>query len=65
MDLDVAMGTRPKVEEQHASVRHRSDLGAGATITKDVPAGALALSRQPQKNIEGWVERRAKKSKKK
>jgi len=40
-------------------------VGAGATITKDVPAGALALSRQPQKNIEGWVERRAKKSKKK
>ena len=39
-------------------------VGAGATITKDVPAGALALSRQPQKNIEGWVERRAKKSKK-
>jgi bifunctional UDP-N-acetylglucosamine pyrophosphorylase / glucosamine-1-phosphate N-acetyltransferase len=40
-------------------------VGAGATITKDVPAGALALSRQPQKNIEGWVARRAKKSKKK
>jgi bifunctional UDP-N-acetylglucosamine pyrophosphorylase/glucosamine-1-phosphate N-acetyltransferase len=35
-------------------------VGAGATITEDVPAGALALSRQPQKNIEGWVERRAK-----
>ena len=40
-------------------------VGAGATITRDVPAGALALSRQPQKNIEGWAERRAKKSKKK
>jgi bifunctional UDP-N-acetylglucosamine pyrophosphorylase/glucosamine-1-phosphate N-acetyltransferase len=40
-------------------------VGAGATITKDVPAGALALSRQPQKNIEGWATRRAKKSKKK
>jgi bifunctional UDP-N-acetylglucosamine pyrophosphorylase/glucosamine-1-phosphate N-acetyltransferase len=38
-------------------------VGAGATITKDVPAGALALSRQPQKNIEGWATRRAKKSK--
>jgi len=34
-------------------------VGAGATITKDVPAGALALSREPQKNIEGWVKRRA------
>lgn len=33
-------------------------VGAGATITRDVPAGALALSREPQKNIEGWVKRR-------
>jgi len=33
-------------------------IGAGATITEDVPDGALALSRVPQANIEGWVERR-------
>jgi bifunctional UDP-N-acetylglucosamine pyrophosphorylase/glucosamine-1-phosphate N-acetyltransferase len=33
-------------------------VGAGSTITKDVPAGALALSRAPQKNVEGWVARR-------
>lgn len=33
-------------------------VGAGATITRDVPAGALALSRIPQKIIEGWVARR-------
>jgi bifunctional UDP-N-acetylglucosamine pyrophosphorylase/glucosamine-1-phosphate N-acetyltransferase len=32
-------------------------IGAGSTITKDVPSGALALSRVPQKHIEGWVER--------
>jgi len=31
-------------------------IGAGSTITKDVPAGALALSRAPQQHIEGWVE---------
>ncbi|MCR2791533.1 bifunctional UDP-N-acetylglucosamine diphosphorylase/glucosamine-1-phosphate N-acetyltransferase GlmU [Microbacterium sp. zg.Y625] len=30
--------------------------GAGAVIRKDVPAGALALSVAPQRNIEGWVE---------
>ncbi|GAA1967300.1 bifunctional UDP-N-acetylglucosamine diphosphorylase/glucosamine-1-phosphate N-acetyltransferase GlmU [Microbacterium deminutum] len=30
--------------------------GAGAVIRKDVPAGALALSIAPQRNIEGWVE---------
>lgn len=33
-------------------------VGAGTTITEDVPAGALALSRAPQTNIEGWVARR-------
>jgi len=36
-------------------------VGAGATITKDVPAGALAVSRAPQQNIEGWAEKKAKK----
>ncbi len=30
-------------------------IGAGSTITKDVPAGALALSRTPQQHIEDWV----------
>jgi len=33
-------------------------VGAGATITEDVPEGALALSRVPQTNVEGWVEKR-------
>ena len=30
-------------------------IGAGSTITKDVPAGALAVSRAPQRHIEDWV----------
>ena len=30
-------------------------IGAGSTITKDVPAGALAVSRAPQQHIEDWV----------
>jgi bifunctional UDP-N-acetylglucosamine pyrophosphorylase / glucosamine-1-phosphate N-acetyltransferase len=29
--------------------------GAGAVIRQDVPAGALAVSRGEQRNIEGWV----------
>jgi len=29
---------------------------AGAVVRKDVPAGALAMSVAPQRNIEGWVE---------
>ena len=35
-------------------------VGAGSTITKDVPAGALAISRGDQRNIPGWAERRQK-----
>jgi len=36
-------------------------VGAGATITKDVPAGALAVTRVPQVNVEGYVERKRQK----
>jgi len=36
-------------------------IGAGSTITQDVPPDALALSRAPQKIIEGWATRRRKK----
>ena len=36
-------------------------VGAGSTITKDVPPDALATSRVPQKIREGWaIERRAR-----
>ncbi|MCX7913902.1 MAG: bifunctional UDP-N-acetylglucosamine diphosphorylase/glucosamine-1-phosphate N-acetyltransferase GlmU [Thermodesulfovibrionales bacterium] len=35
-------------------------IGSGSTITKDVPAGSLAVSRAKQKNIEGWVYRKRK-----
>ena len=33
-------------------------VGAGAAITEDVPAGALAVARARQVNIEGWVARK-------
>ena len=40
-------------------------IGAGSTITRDVPADALALSRPEQKIIEGWAaKQRAKQQKK-
>jgi bifunctional UDP-N-acetylglucosamine pyrophosphorylase/glucosamine-1-phosphate N-acetyltransferase len=39
------------------SVGRRAYTGAGSVITKDVPAGALAVSRSSQRNLEGWVER--------
>jgi bifunctional UDP-N-acetylglucosamine pyrophosphorylase/glucosamine-1-phosphate N-acetyltransferase len=34
--------------------------GAGSTITKDVPRGALAVERSEQKNVEGYTDRRRK-----
>jgi bifunctional UDP-N-acetylglucosamine pyrophosphorylase/glucosamine-1-phosphate N-acetyltransferase len=37
-------------------------VGAGSTITEDVPPGALAVSRAKQRNIEGWVARQQKKA---
>lgn len=33
-------------------------VGAGSTITEDVPAMSLAISRTPQKNIRGWAKKR-------
>lgn len=43
------------------SVGKNAYIGAGSTITEDVPADSLALSRTPQKNIIGWVRRNKKK----
>jgi len=36
-------------------------VGAGSTITKDVPPFALAVSRTPQRNFDGWAAGRARK----
>lgn len=32
-------------------------VGAGTTVTKDVPRAALALGRSKQVNVEGWADR--------
>ena len=40
-------------------------VGAGSTITKDVPADSLALSRTPQRVVEGWAARKKEERKKK
>jgi bifunctional UDP-N-acetylglucosamine pyrophosphorylase/glucosamine-1-phosphate N-acetyltransferase len=42
----------PVTIEPHAFV------AAGSTITKDVPRDALAVARDRQRNIEGWVARK-------
>lgn len=33
-------------------------IGAGSTITKDVPPGALGITRSRQRNLEGWSARK-------
>jgi len=38
-------------------VGSRSSIGAGTTVTKDIPEGALAISRVKQKNIKGWSKK--------
>ena len=38
-------------------VGSRSSIGAGTTVTRDVPEGALAISRVKQKNIKGWSKK--------
>ncbi len=40
-------------------------VGAGSTITKDVPPDSLALSRVPQKVVDGWAARKREEQKKK
>jgi bifunctional UDP-N-acetylglucosamine pyrophosphorylase/glucosamine-1-phosphate N-acetyltransferase len=40
-------------------------IGAGSTITRDVPADALAITRAEQKTIEGWAARKRLKDRKK
>jgi bifunctional UDP-N-acetylglucosamine pyrophosphorylase/glucosamine-1-phosphate N-acetyltransferase len=38
-------------------------VGSGSTIRENVPPGALAVSAGKQRNIEGWVEEKKKRSK--
>jgi bifunctional UDP-N-acetylglucosamine pyrophosphorylase/glucosamine-1-phosphate N-acetyltransferase len=33
-------------------------VGAGSSITEDVPPGALGIARSRQTNVEGWVDRK-------
>ncbi len=40
------------------TVKAGSYVAAGSTITKGVPENSLGVARAPQKNIEGWAEKR-------
>jgi bifunctional UDP-N-acetylglucosamine pyrophosphorylase/glucosamine-1-phosphate N-acetyltransferase len=39
------------------SIGDNANVGAGSTISKDVDAGDLALTRAPQKNFTGWADK--------
>ncbi len=39
-------------------------VGSGTTVTRDVPPGALVITRAPEKVIEGWADRKKGKEKK-
>ncbi len=43
------------------AIRKNSYVGAGSTITEEVPQDALAVARQRQRNIPGWVTRKKNK----
>ncbi len=47
------------------AVGERTVIGAGSTITKDVPDGALGIARAKQEAKEGWYEARVLPAKKK
>ncbi len=38
----------------------RATTGAGSVITHDVPDGALAVERSPQRTVPGWADRRGR-----
>jgi bifunctional UDP-N-acetylglucosamine pyrophosphorylase/glucosamine-1-phosphate N-acetyltransferase len=42
------------------SVGDDAYVAAGTTVTRDVPPGALAVSRTPVRVVEGWTERKRK-----
>ncbi len=39
-------------------VGKNATIGAGTTVTKDVPEGSLAISRMRQRNIRGWSKKK-------
>lgn len=47
------------------TVEEKAYIGAGTTVTSNVPSGSLHVSRPKARTLEGWVERRGLLNKKK
>jgi bifunctional UDP-N-acetylglucosamine pyrophosphorylase/glucosamine-1-phosphate N-acetyltransferase len=56
---DVFVGSNTELVSP-VTLKKGSSVGAGSTITKDVPNGALAISRSKQKNIRSWKQRKVR-----
>jgi len=56
---DVFVGSNVELVSP-VTLKKGSSVGAGSTITKNVPDGALAISRSKQKNIRGWKQRKVR-----
>jgi bifunctional UDP-N-acetylglucosamine pyrophosphorylase/glucosamine-1-phosphate N-acetyltransferase len=54
---DVFVGTDSQLVAP-VTIGRGAYVAAGTTVTTDVPQGSLAISRTPQTNKEGWVEKR-------
>jgi len=40
------------------TIKNSANIAAGSVITKEVPEFSLAISREKQRNVENWVEKR-------
>lgn len=61
IDADVFVGSDSQLIAP-VRIGRGAYIGAGSTITRDVPSLALAVSRVEQKNIKDWAKNRQKKN---
>lgn len=56
IEADVFIGSDTQLVAP-VTVHKGAYVGAGSTVTRDVPGSSLALTRVKQVNVEGWAER--------
>ncbi len=58
---DVFVGTNSTLVAP-LTIHSDAYVAAGSLVNEDVPAGALAVGRGRQRNVEGWAARRQRKA---